>query len=100
MRHEPDSGDPRPQIAGHLHPVARLARAGTSVRRRCFASDGQRIVMPAFGAFTGGLDILDAAFATIFAPGAPVSVLMLGDSGLYPVPRHLLVAAAGMQARS
>lgn len=93
LRHEPDCGDPRPQIAGHLHPVARLARAGTSVRRRCFVSDGERVVMPAFGAFTGGLDILDAAFAPVFPQGTQ-SVLMLGDAGLYPVPRHLLVAAA------
>lgn len=92
LRHEPDCADPRPQIAGHLHPVARLARSGTSVRRRCFASDGLKGVMPAFGAFTGGLDILDDAFAPIFPKGA-ATVLMLGDSGLYPVPQHLLIAA-------
>jgi DNA ligase-associated metallophosphoesterase len=94
LRHEPDDSDPRPQIAGHLHPVARIARGGTSVRRRCFLSDGRRVVMPAFGAFTGGLDILDAAFAPIFPEPAGMSVLMLGDSGLYPVPRHLLTAVA------
>ena len=93
LRHEPDCTEAAPQIAGHLHPVARIARAGTSVRRRCFVSDGHRIVMPAFGAFTGGLDILDAAFVPVFPQASAVSVLMLGDSGLYPVPRHLLTAA-------
>ena len=61
--------------------------------RRCFVSDGQRVVMPAFGAFTGGLDILDAAFTPIFPQAQSLAILMLGDSGLYPVPRHLLTAA-------
>lgn len=93
LRHAPEGEEARPLIAGHLHPVARIARAGTSVRRRCFVSDGQRVVMPAFGAFTGGLDILDAAFAAVFPRADTISVLMLGDSGLYPVPRHLLTAA-------
>lgn len=92
LRHAPESDDARPQIAGHLHPVARIARAGTSVRRRCFVSDGRRVVMPAFGAFTGGLDIHDVAFAPVFPDASAVTVLMLGDSGLYPVPRHLLTA--------
>lgn len=94
LRHEPNGADPAQQIAGHLHPVARIARGGTSVRRRCFVSDGRRVVMPAFGAFTGGLDILDDAFSAVFPRTDALSVLMLGDSGLYPVPRHLLTAAA------
>jgi len=93
LRHEPACTDPRPQVAGHMHPVARLARSGTSVRRRCFVGDGQRVVMPAFGAFTGGLDILDKAFAPVFPETTVLAVLMLGDTGLYPVPRHLLTAA-------
>jgi uncharacterized protein len=64
FRHEPtgEAGE----IAGHLHPKARVATRARSVERRCFASDGERAVMPAFGAYTGGLSIRDAAFARIF----------------------------------
>ena len=54
------------EIAGHLHPVARIARRGTVIRRRCFATDGNRLVMPAFGAYAGGLNVLDEAFRPLF----------------------------------
>ncbi|MES2752020.1 MAG: ligase-associated DNA damage response endonuclease PdeM [Pseudomonadota bacterium] len=64
FRHEPTGAVG--EIAGHLHPKARVSTRGRSVERRCFASDGERAVMPAFGAYTGGLSIRDAAFATIF----------------------------------
>jgi DNA ligase-associated metallophosphoesterase len=70
------------EIAGHLHPVARISQRGRSIRRRCFAADSTRLVMPAFGAFTGGLNVRDAAFADLF--GTPsFTAHMLGDSRLY-----------------
>src|SRR5205809_965962 len=54
FRHDPleNAGG---EIAGHLHPVARVSRRGRAVSRRCFACDGERMVMPAFGAYAGGL---------------------------------------------
>ena len=64
FRHEPTGASG--EIAGHLHPKARVSTRGRSMERRCFASDGERAVMPAFGAYTGGLSIRDAAFARIF----------------------------------
>ena len=54
---------PDGEIAGHLHPVARVTQRGRTVSRRCFASDGKRLVMPAFGAYAGGLNVRDRAFA-------------------------------------
>jgi uncharacterized protein len=51
FRHEPTASDEN-EIAGHLHPVARVATRGRTVSRKCFASDGRRMVMPAFGDFT------------------------------------------------
>ncbi len=64
FRHEPTGA--AGEIAGHLHPKARVSTRGRSMERRCFACDGERAVMPAFGAYTGGLSIRDAAFAKIF----------------------------------
>ena len=55
------------EVAGHLHPCAKVKARGASVRRRCFVTDGERIVLPAFGAYAGGLNVRDAAFAPLFA---------------------------------
>ena len=70
------------EIAGHLHPVARVSHRGRAVSRRCFAADATRMVMPAFGAFTGGLNIRDAAFADLFGT-LKFTAHMLGEDRLY-----------------
>jgi len=89
FRHEP-GGDDVGEIAGHLHPVARVARRGRAVSRRCFATDGARLVMPAFGAYTGGLNVRDRAFANVFATLA-FTAHMLGLERVYAVAaKHCL----------
>ena len=70
------------EIAGHLHPVARVSGRGRTVSRRCFASDGVRLVMPAFGAYAGGLNVRDRAFADVFGTLA-FTAHMLGEGRLY-----------------
>lgn len=70
------------EVCGHLHPVARVSHRGRAVRRRCFAADETRMVMPAFGAFTGGLNVRDAAFADLFGTLA-FTAHMLGDTRLF-----------------
>jgi hypothetical protein len=82
FRHEP-TGAPG-EIAGHLHPKARVSTRGRSTERRCFASDGERAVMPAFGAYTGGLSIRDDAFSKIFASTAFMAHV-LGDARLHTI---------------
>ena len=64
--HEPQPGDRPGEVAGHLHPAARVSAYGRGVRRPCFVTDGRRLLMPAFGAFTGGLDVRDPAVAGLF----------------------------------
>jgi DNA ligase-associated metallophosphoesterase len=95
LRHHPAVGSVTHEIAGHLHPAAKLCMYGTSIRRPCFVGNGRRLVMPAFGAFTGGLNVLDDAFQPLFGPdptGAGMAVWMLGQEGLYPVATRLLSA--------
>lgn len=91
LRHEPVAGATTGEIAGHLHPAARLTHNGTSIRRPCFVGNGHRLVMPAFGAFTGGLNVLDAAFHPLFG-GEGFAVWMLGEKGLYAVAPNRLSA--------
>ncbi len=56
LRHEAEPGDPRPELSGHFHPRLRIRVRGRLVSRRCFVASGRKIVLPAFGALTGGLD--------------------------------------------
>ena len=57
FRHEPRTVGHAGEIAGHLHPCARIAVEGRHIRRRCFAVGDNRLIMPALGAYTGGLNI-------------------------------------------
>lgn len=89
LRHAPSAGRVTHEIAGHLHPAARLSLHGYSIRRPCFVGNGRRLVLPAFGTFTGGLNILDQAFEGLFGSDG-MAVWMLGQEGLYPVATRLL----------
>jgi hypothetical protein len=74
-------GDVTGEIVGHHHPKAMIqARSGT-VSRPCFVFDGQRLMMPAFGAYTGGLDITDPAIARLYPRGG--RVFLLGTERLF-----------------
>ncbi len=81
FRHQPTQGAARGEVAGHLHPCARVVSRLGSVRTRCFATDGSRLVMPAYGALAGGLNVMDEAFAGLFPSGLLVGVL--GREGVY-----------------
>ena len=83
LRHEPLPGVQLGEVAGHLHPAARVSSGRATVRRRCFVTDGQRLVLPAFGAFTGGLNILDEAFSNLFA--GPMLAGALGPKRVHAV---------------
>ena len=88
FRHEPtgESGE----IAGHLHPCARLAgRGGKLVRRRCFLTDGDSLILPSLGAFTGGLNVLDPAFNLMNR--RRFKVFMSGAERVFAVPVSRLV---------
>lgn len=90
LRHEPSEDGVLPEIVGHLHPIARICRRGTVVRRRCFATDGNRVVMPAFGAYTGGLNVLHEAFQPLFS-WRRLEAWMMGRRAVYPVLGSLLL---------
>lgn len=84
FRHEPRLGPQKGEIAGHLHPAATVRRREKSVRRPCFATDGARLLMPAFGVMTGGLDLRHRAMAGLFDKTALVAHL-LGRDRIYSV---------------
>jgi DNA ligase-associated metallophosphoesterase len=83
FRHEASVGAGG-EVSGHYHPVAAVRVRGKRVRTRCFASDGQRLIMPSFGAYTGGLNVLDSALAPLL--GRHFEVRMMGREKLFAFP--------------
>jgi uncharacterized protein len=57
LRHQADPAEPRPELSGHFHPKLRITQRGRLVSRRCFVATARKLVLPAFGALTGGLDV-------------------------------------------
>ncbi|WP_413697793.1 ligase-associated DNA damage response endonuclease PdeM [Pseudovibrio sp. SPO723] len=91
FRHEPTEGPITGEVCGHLHPVAKVRRLGRSIRRPCFATNGNRLIMPSFGALTGGLNVMDEAWKPVFE-GKRFSVFMLGSGRLFPFTASKLIA--------
>lgn len=94
MRHEPlprhDAAFDAGEVAGHLHPCGKLRQRGRSLRRRCFISDETRVILPAFGALTGSLNVRDSAFDDLF-DGRKFQVVLLGQEQVAPIaPGRLL----------
>lgn len=84
FRHEPSPSPRAGEVAGHLHPVARVLKGGRSVRGPCFATDGTRVVMPSFGVTTGGLNVLDTPFAGLFGPSG-ARAYVIGRARIYSI---------------
>lgn len=84
FRHEPVAGETQGEIAGHLHPAAKVRGRAGSIRRRAFATDGSRMVLPAFGVLSGGLNVLDRAFHGLFTAGM-LRAFVIGDGRLFPI---------------
>ncbi|HET7086271.1 MAG TPA: ligase-associated DNA damage response endonuclease PdeM [Rhizomicrobium sp.] len=89
LRHEPRAIFEPGEVAGHLHPCASVTKWGRGVRRRCFVSDGLRLILPSFGAYTGGLDVGDDAITALFT--GSFHAYMLGHKRVYAIPRHVAV---------
>jgi len=87
--HEPRPGPQQGEMAGHLHPCARVAGRAGSVRRRCFVTDGGRLVLPALGAYAGGLNVLHPAFGGLFR--RPPVAIVLGRGRAHAVGWRQLV---------
>jgi uncharacterized protein len=97
LRHAPAAQPGAPEIAGHLHPCAAVEVRGRQLSRRCFVGDGRRLLLPAFGSYTGGLDVLDPTIAALFAGGFHAT--LLGEQRLHPFPHHRLERDAATDER-
>jgi DNA ligase-associated metallophosphoesterase len=93
LRHQADPGArAHGEVSGHYHPKASVRLRAKRFTGRCFVGDGRRLVLPAFGAYAGGLDVLDPALAGLFPRG--FGVHLLGRSRVYPFPKRAITAVA------
>ena len=95
LRHEADPADPAFEISGHFHPKIRLKARGRGLVRRCFALSATKIVLPAYGALTGGLDVGDPALAAAMAGPVTALVATAGRLLTFPPPPARPVRATG-----
>jgi DNA ligase-associated metallophosphoesterase len=96
FRHEAVPRAPAGEISGHFHPKATLATRVGGISRPCFATDARRVILPAFGAYTGGLDVRDPALGGLFPRGG--RVFLLGSNRLFSAPMAPMRRGAEMNA--
>ena len=106
LRHEADRTEPPPELSGHFHPKLRLTVRGRRVARRCFVATPTKLILPAFGALTGGLDanhpeivraVGEDAEAWVAGPRPPAA---LSTGGVRPAVRGGPGVDGGRTARS
>lgn len=90
LRHEAQRGDPNPEISGHFHPKFRQVLRGRLVSRRCFVKSTRKLIMPAFGTLTGGLDVQDIAIlrACDLSDGEGADALVATRTGFARFPLY------------
>jgi hypothetical protein len=74
LRHEAHRDDPLPEMSGHFHPKYRVNMRGRHVSRRCFVASATKLILPAFGSLTGGLDASHPEIVRQVGPSASALV--------------------------
>lgn len=81
LRHKAESCRSVPELSGHFHPRIRLRLRGRTVSRPCFVACSDRLILPAFGALTGGLDADNPAILSVMGPG-PCAIVATESNAL------------------
>jgi hypothetical protein len=85
LRHEADPAESRPELSGHFHPKLRVSQRGRSVSRRCFIATERKLILPAFGALTGGLDASHPEIIRAVGPRAEALVPLADRLLRFPI---------------
>ena len=88
FRHIATPGAEAGEVSGHYHPVATVQTRARTMSRRCFVTDGRRLLLPAFGAYAGGLNVLDESISTLFVRA--LRTYVVGRDRVYAVQHRNL----------
>lgn len=83
FRHIAEIGAPPGEVSGHYHPKARISARGKTLTRACFLTDGVRLILPAYGTYTGGLHWTHPAVRSLL--GSRAQAFLTGEK-VYAVP--------------
>jgi DNA ligase-associated metallophosphoesterase len=86
LRHEAQRGETRPELSGHFHPKLRLAVRGRSIVRPCTVASERKLILPAFGSLTGGMDAADPAIIAAIQPARSADALLSAGGKLVQFP--------------
>ena len=76
LRHEAEPGETRPELSGHYHPQLKVVARGRAIRRPCTVASERKLILPAFGALTGGMDAADPVIIAAMQPARAVDALL------------------------
>lgn len=82
------------EVSGHYHPKTSIRVRDKRVGSRCFAHDGARLILPAFGAYTGGLELLAPDLVRLFGPD--LQATLIGRQRLFRFPKSKLIRPRDM----
>ena len=85
LRHEADPDDRRPELSGHFHPKLRVQLRGRRISRRCFVATPAKLILPAFGSLTGGLDAHHPEIIRAVGPGAQALIPLTDRLLRFPI---------------
>lgn len=86
LRHEARAGEAGAEISGHFHPRLRIVARGRRIARACAVSTGHRLILPAYGAFTGGMDAAAPEIVAALQPARVIDALTLSGNRLARFP--------------
>lgn len=86
LRHRATPGETRPELSGHYHPRLSVAARGRRITRPCAVASESRLILPAFGALTGGMDAADPAILAAMQPARAIDALVPAAGRLVQYP--------------
>lgn len=86
LRHEALAGETRGELSGHFHPKLRVTARGRNISRPCAVRSETRLILPAFGTLTGGLDAADPAIIAALQPARAADALLSAKGKLLQYP--------------
>jgi DNA ligase-associated metallophosphoesterase len=86
LRHRAVAGEKRPELSGHFHPRLRVSARGRRITRPCAVRSEQRLILPAFGALTGGMDAASPEILSAMQPASTIDALASASGRIVEYP--------------
>ena len=86
LRHRAQRGETRPELSGHYHPKLTVVTRGRRIARPCLVASETRMILPAFGALTGGMNAADPAILSAMQPAQAIDALVAAGGRVAQFP--------------